>query len=75
MQQLTAREREVSQMILQGLAIKEMASALNLSLQGVRFHISNILRKSEASSRMELLGRAIRTQERWGRAESEGNRR
>jgi DNA-binding NarL/FixJ family response regulator len=50
---LTLREREVLEMMSEGLSNKEIAAQLNISAHTVKFHISSILGKLGASSRTE----------------------
>jgi len=50
---LTLREREVLEMMSEGLSNKEIAGQLNISAHTVKFHISSILGKLGASSRTE----------------------
>lgn len=50
---LTVREREVLEMMTDGLSNKEIAAQLNISAHTVKFHISSILGKLGASSRTE----------------------
>lgn len=50
---LTLREREVLEMMREGLSNKEIAAQLNISAHTVKFHISSILGKLGASSRTE----------------------
>ncbi len=52
---LTAREREVLQLIAQGLANKNIAARLTISLSTVKFHVASILAKLDASSRTEAV--------------------
>lgn len=52
--QLTAREREVLQLIARGYKYKEIASRLHLSPRTVESHVSAVLRKLQLSSRHEL---------------------
>lgn len=52
---LTKREREMANLIAQGKANKEIASALGISEATVRTHIYNLFQKVGASSRIELL--------------------
>jgi DNA-binding NarL/FixJ family response regulator len=52
--ELTAREREVLQLIARGYRYKEIASRLHLSVKTVESHVSNVLRKLQLSSRHEL---------------------
>ncbi|MBN1487003.1 MAG: response regulator transcription factor [Anaerolineae bacterium] len=50
---LTAREREVLQLVTEGLSNKEIAQALTVTVRTADFHVSNILRKLNAVSRVE----------------------
>ena len=52
--QLTAREREVLQLIARGYKYKEIAARLHLSARTVESHVSAVLRKLQLSSRHEL---------------------
>ena len=52
---LTGREREVLQLMAQGLANKQIAARLAISLHTVKFHVASILAKLEASSRTEAV--------------------
>src|SRR4249919_754350 len=52
--ELTAREREVLQLIARGYRDKEIAARLHLSVKTVESHVSNVLRKLQLSSRHEL---------------------
>jgi DNA-binding CsgD family transcriptional regulator len=54
---LTARERQISQLCLRGLATKEIADALRLSNYTVQDHLKAIFDKTGARSRGELVGR------------------
>jgi DNA-binding NarL/FixJ family response regulator len=51
---LTAREREVLQLIARGYRYKEIAARLHLSIKTVETHVSAVLRKLQLSSRHEL---------------------
>lgn len=51
---LTAREREVLQLIARGYRYKEIASRLHLSIKTIETHVSSVLRKLQLSSRQEL---------------------
>ena len=51
---LTAREREVLQLIARGYRYKEIAARLHLSARTVESHVSAVLRKLQLSSRHEL---------------------
>ncbi len=50
---LTDREREVLLLVAQGLSNKEIAQALVVTVRTVDFHVSNVLRKLDAVSRVE----------------------
>jgi DNA-binding NarL/FixJ family response regulator len=52
--QLTAREREVLQLIARGYRYKEIAARLHLSVKTIETHVSAVLRKLQLSSRHEL---------------------
>jgi DNA-binding NarL/FixJ family response regulator len=52
--ELTAREREVLQLIARGYRYKEIAARLHLSIKTVESHVSSVLRKLQLSSRHEL---------------------
>lgn len=52
--QLTPREREVLRLIARGLAYKQVARKLSISIKTVETHVSSVLRKLQLSSRHEL---------------------
>ena len=54
LEQLTAREREVLQLIARGYMYKEIAHRLGISPKTVEAHVSTVLRKLQLSSRHEL---------------------
>jgi DNA-binding CsgD family transcriptional regulator len=54
---LSLGELRVVEMLAQNLANKEIADRLGLSANTVRFHLSNVYRKTGASNRAELLHR------------------
>jgi DNA-binding NarL/FixJ family response regulator len=56
---LTAREREVLQLIARGYRYKEIAASLHLSVKTVESHVSAVLRKLQLSSRHELTRWAV----------------
>ena len=58
--QLTAREREVFQLVAEGKANKEVAAALHISLGTVKKHRENLQRKLDCHSAAELARLAIR---------------
>jgi DNA-binding CsgD family transcriptional regulator len=51
---LSRRGQEVLRGVMQSLANKEIAAALNLSERTVKFHVSSLLAKFRVSNRMEL---------------------
>jgi len=59
---LTAREREVVQLVSEGKASKEIAAILNVSLGTAETHRSNILRKLGLHSIAELVLYAVRNE-------------
>ena len=56
---LTAREREVLQLIARGYRYKEIAARLHLSVKTVESHVSAVLRKLQLSNRNELTRWAV----------------
>lgn len=57
---LTPREREVLQLLSEGLPNKTIASRLNISEHTVKFHVNALLSKLDAQSRTEAVVRATR---------------
>jgi two-component system, NarL family, response regulator YdfI len=57
---LTTRERDVLQMLSQGLGNKEIAGRLKISEHTVKFHIASIFGKLGASTRTEAVSIALR---------------
>ncbi|WP_156832059.1 helix-turn-helix transcriptional regulator [Yaniella halotolerans] len=51
---LTEREREVARLLAEGRSNREISESLYVSMATARFHVSNILRKLELSSRAEV---------------------
>jgi len=58
---LTAREREVLDLLAEGLSNRAIARRLGLSEATVKGYVSNVLDKLHASSRLEALVRAADT--------------
>jgi DNA-binding NarL/FixJ family response regulator len=56
----TRRELEVLHLLAEGKTNKEIAAALVITARTVKFHISSILRKLEATNRTEALASAAR---------------
>lgn len=52
---LTAREREILALVLEGKDNQNIASDLMLALGTVKAHVHNILRKTGQASRQELI--------------------
>jgi DNA-binding NarL/FixJ family response regulator len=57
---LTAREREVLQLLSQGLSNKLIARELQVSEHTVKFHVSSIFAKLGAASRTDAISRGAR---------------
>jgi DNA-binding NarL/FixJ family response regulator len=51
---MTKREREIVELIAEGLANKEIAYKLNLSIYTVKSHVHNILEKMALNSRVQI---------------------
>jgi len=60
LEELTAREMEVLQLLAEGLPNKSIAQRLDISEHTVKFHVNAILRKLEAQSRTEAVVQATR---------------
>lgn len=58
--QLTKREREVLQMLVEGARTEEMADVLTISPNTVRTHVQNILTKLQVPSRLAAATFAVR---------------
>ena len=58
---LTAREREITHLVLEGHSNKEIAKILFLSVRTVEFHVRNALAKLGAGSRVQLRELLVRT--------------
>jgi DNA-binding NarL/FixJ family response regulator len=56
---LTAREREVLQMLARGRGNKEIAAILKISEHTVKFHVASIMGKLGASTRTEAVSLAL----------------
>jgi NarL family two-component system response regulator LiaR len=57
---ITGREREILALMVEGLPNAEIAARLIVSQSTVKFHVSNILSKLNATSRTEAVSIAIR---------------
>jgi DNA-binding NarL/FixJ family response regulator len=56
-EQLSDQELKVSRLLVDGMPYQQVADVLNLSINGVRYHIKNIYRKLHITSKGELLKR------------------
>jgi two-component system response regulator NreC len=56
---LTAREKEVLKMLAEGLSVKEIACALDLSVKTVEAHKFNLMRKLDIHNKAQLVQYAI----------------
>jgi DNA-binding NarL/FixJ family response regulator len=61
-ERLTAREREIVQLLSEGKSSKEVASFLGISVKTAETHRANIMRKLEIHSVSELVRYAVRNQ-------------
>ena len=59
-EEITSRETDVLRMLAQGLVNKDIAARLGISEHTVKFHISSILDKLDASTRTEAVTLGIR---------------
>lgn len=59
---LTAREREVLDLLVKGRLYKEIANELGVSVPTVDFHIRHIYAKLQVRSRAEVVARYVNTQ-------------
>jgi DNA-binding NarL/FixJ family response regulator len=56
---LTGREREILLLVARGQSNKQIALALAITERTVKFHVSKILRKLDASNRAEAVQKAL----------------
>ena len=55
---MTAREREVLQLLAQGLATKQIARSLGVTERTVKFHVASIFAKLGATNRAQAVALA-----------------
>jgi len=58
--QLTGREREVLELLAQGLQLEEIAGRLGIGLETVRTHVRNATERLGAANRTHAVAIAIR---------------
>jgi len=58
---LTSREREITDLIAEGLSNKEIAQRLNLATYTIKSHVHNILEKLALHSRLQIAAHAHKT--------------
>ena len=59
-QQMTKREKEILQLVVQGFTSKQMAEQLKLSQRTIDHHRSNLLRKFNRKNSVDLVSYAVR---------------
>jgi DNA-binding NarL/FixJ family response regulator len=52
---LSPREREVLQLVADGLPTKQIARALNITERTVKFHVASLMRKLDADNRAQMV--------------------
>lgn len=55
MENLTSKQKAVANLVLKGLSNHEIATTLNLTVKGVKFHLTNIFKKENVNSRTKLI--------------------
>ena len=60
LQRLTPREREVLEMLAEGLSNKEIAWRMNISEHTVKFHLASVFAKLDVSTRTEAVMQGLR---------------
>ncbi|HEY7072837.1 MAG TPA: response regulator transcription factor [Acidimicrobiales bacterium] len=64
-QLLSAREREVLELLVAGLSNKEISRELGISLHGAKRHVSSILNKLDSPSRSHVVSTVLRSEAAW----------
>jgi two-component system nitrate/nitrite response regulator NarL len=58
---LTPRERDVLNLLIEGLSNREIANRLDISIHGAKRHVSSILNKLDSPSRAHLVSKALQS--------------
>ena len=58
--ELTSREKEIVDCLIQGFSYKMIASKLSLSLDTVRFHLRNVYKKLHVNSKAEVIAKVLK---------------
>ena len=59
--EITARERQIVQCLVDGLSYKLIADRLDISLDTVRFHLKNLYKKLRVNSKSEVVSKALKS--------------
>ena len=60
---MTKREREITDLISQGMSNKEIAQLLNIAVYTVKSHVHNILQKLALDTRLQIAAHVRRSDE------------
>lgn len=60
-QVLTLKQRGVLELLIQGSSDADIAHKLNLTIDGVRFHVRSLFRKYKVTSRTQLISKVLLT--------------
>jgi len=58
---ITARERQLVQCLVDGLSYKLIADRLDISIDTVRYHLKNLYKKLRVNSKSEVVSKALQT--------------
>ena len=64
-QLLSAREREVLELLVAGLSNKDIGRELGISLHGAKRHVSSIINKLDSPSRSHVVSTVLRSETPW----------